>query len=123
MTSPSRDRCWRRRPRPVSAGSRFGRRSVIGLLYDPPAKPIESGDTLSFYDPIKLQSVEISSAPSCTADGSGNGWGLEKGRIRICGDACTQLRDALKAQAAIAGQANTTPPAIPVFARKAVCKQ
>jgi len=100
---------------------------VVGDLgacvYDQPAKPIEGGDTLSYYDPIKLQSVEISAAPSCTADGSGNGWGIEKGRIRICGDACTQLRDALKAQAAIAGQANTTPPAIPVFARKAVCKQ
>jgi hypothetical protein len=97
---------------------------VVGDLgacvYDQPTKgALEDKDSLSYYDPIKQTSVVVPFVASCSTTGTGNGWGKDSaGRIRMCGTVCSDLRATLTASAVLAGQNNTTPPGIPVFARK-----
>jgi hypothetical protein len=82
-------------------------------LYAAPPGLVTSA-TLSYYDPIKQLDVRIpNTAASCdenTPSNAPGGWKIDGQRVRICGQACTNLRDTLqnlsKFNLAVLGQAS-----------------
>jgi hypothetical protein len=95
---------------------------VVGDLgacvYDAPKSVPGDGDTLSYYDPVKLTTTVVKFNAACLNDTNAQGFAVDSAkRVRMCGTACNDLRDALKASAAFAAKDGKTPPGIPVFAR------
>jgi hypothetical protein len=70
--------------------------------------------------PVGLPAVDVPVDTGCGAatQNTANGWNIdENGRIRICGQPCTDLRNAILATSALALQAGqTVPPDVPVSA-------
>jgi hypothetical protein len=105
--------------------------TVVSLgtcLYELPPG-LDSSAKLQFTNPLGPQAADIPYAEGCsaaTAD-SANGWAIDNGRIRICGMACTNLRNtvlavtsqALQAGAGGGGDAGPPVPEVPVTATMA----
>jgi hypothetical protein len=96
--------------------------------YTPPASSSADGGSI---DPTTLEvsytlpattgaptRLVVSYAPACTAaaQGSVNGWNFDGGRIRICGNPCSTLRQGILGAAAVAAQNKLPAPDVPVTA-------
>ena len=87
---------------------------LSSCFYDLPAGeslPSE-GAVLSYFDPLTLRTMEVVHTADCAG---ASGWSLEGSRVRICGQACLDLREILKTRALVAEVAGDTPADVPVI--------
>jgi hypothetical protein len=86
---------------------------LSSCFYDLPAAQSapKDGAVLSYFDPVLLRSVEVTHTTDCAG---ASGWALEGARVRICGQACQDLRDVLTTRALLAEAAGDTPADVPV---------
>ena len=88
-------------------------------LYELPAG-IDTGATLGYFNPLALQQVSIAPNPGCSAMTLGaDGWNIDKNRIRICGQSCTDLRTVLTNVATASFTMGSAAPDVPVSAIQA----
>lgn len=86
---------------------------LSSCFYDLPAgeEAPKDGAVVSYFDPVQLRSVEVLHTDDCAG---ASGWALEGARVRVCGQACLDLREVLKARALLAEAAGNTPADVPV---------
>jgi hypothetical protein len=92
--------------------------------YGMPAPVIPSSASLAYLDPFTEHLVPIAPLPSgmsCTGASAGSGWEAETAAtgaiIRVCGQACTTMQQAIEARSALAEAAHlTAAPTFPVYA-------
>jgi hypothetical protein len=86
-------------------------------LYERPAEMLPAVTTLRYFDLAQAKTVEIAFNNTCSAStqDTSAGWNFDGQHVRICGSACTGLRDALRssANAAAALTLNEGRPAAP----------
>jgi hypothetical protein len=88
-------------------------------LYEDPGVSLAQGLTetkISYFDAVKLSRVDVPYNASCNEANaaSADGWNLDGPRVRVCGAACTSLRDTLKVSALLAAQSRQAPPPVPI---------
>jgi hypothetical protein len=88
-------------------------------LYAAPGQIIPTSASLSYYDALKQSQVKIAStAGACdenTLPNAAGGWKQEpNGRVRICGQACTDLRKTLEEQSKFNLVLKQAAPAMPI---------
>jgi hypothetical protein len=85
-------------------------------LYSKPAG-IDTGATVSYTDPLTLQTTNVTFDGTCNATSTtANGWNFDGSGVRICGAACASLRGVLTNAANVANAQMMTAPDVPVVA-------
>ncbi len=88
-------------------------RDLTSCLYDVPGGRLDASATVSFYDPVRRQTVKVKSSPGCTDK---SGWTDEGGKVRFCESACDSLVTTLKDRSDIAIALGQPAQAVPIFA-------
>ncbi len=117
----------------TSVGARAFQKVVRDLatcVYDQPPPPVGSQtplepETLTYVNPLapgdpvtgKVQTITLARNPGCTSESStASGWGYDGKRIRICGQACEDLRTVIRTVSDFAALTAQPALAVPVFA-------
>lgn len=90
-------------------------------VYDAPSnEQLPPGAQIRYANPLTGEAKVIAHNAGCVneASSSASGWGLDNGRIRLCGVACDELRATLAQNALFAAQLQKTPSAVPIFSAK-----
>ncbi len=87
-------------------------RDLTSCLYDPPGGKIEERAVVSYYDPIRRQTVTIKPSAGCTEP---DGWTTENGKVRFCTAACDKLVGTLRDRSDLALALGSPAQAVPIF--------
>ena len=79
---------------------------------------IDPKGVLSYVDPITLQAVQIQPLSTPASCATGSGWTINGSFVKVCGDACSALRNAVTERTLLAVFENVPSPDLPVFAQQ-----
>jgi hypothetical protein len=90
-------------------------------LYETPTGLAPTSDTkISYLNPITVAETSVPFSADCSEakQTTANGWNADGNRIRVCGSACTTLRDVITTISSAAQAKSETPPKLPLYATK-----
>jgi hypothetical protein len=88
-------------------------RDLTSCLYDAPKGAIDEKAEVSYYDPVRRQTVSIKPSQGCAEP---TGWTSEGGKVRFCPGACDKLVSTLRDRSDLALALGNTAQAVPIFA-------
>ncbi len=90
--------------------------SLATCLYEKPSNVVDGTAQIAYVPPLGAPVSVPYDAACSAANASANGWAIDSGRIRICGQPCADLRAVVGAVTGQAFQSNTPAPDVPVTA-------
>lgn len=89
-------------------------RDLSSCLYTiPGGKTLDAKSKVSYYDPVRRQSVSVKPSPDCSDK---SGYAIENGNIRFCQTACDNFVGTLKDRSVLALSVGAEAQAVPIFA-------
>jgi hypothetical protein len=95
-------------------GNPVARRTRVAFAGLESAAELPDDATISYLRPISRAQVDIRRNAQCSDGASASGWNREGNLVRLCGDGCENLREALSEVAGVHAQSLHVAPAVPL---------